>query len=324
MGKNKIISILCICVLFLFVVCTGGVILVKLIHNGKQNIVEFEKEEIYIDRFQKEDTNIDVIDDNFVPTLKNVYALKSMKDLEKYLYAVDETAYVTEEDFDIEQFITRDFRTNLHTKKPKILIFHTHSQEDFIDSVKGVKEDTIIGVGNKLAEILTKDYNISVVHDIGEYDLVNGKLNITGSYERMEPAIRKILKKYPSIEIVIDLHRDGVPDGVHLVTEIEGKKTAKIMFFNGMATGLEGSSNNYDLENPYVKDNLALSLQMHLKANELYEGFTRRIYIRPYRYSLHFRPKSMLVEVGANTSTVEEAKNAMYPLAKLISEVLDK
>jgi stage II sporulation protein P len=144
-----------------------------------------------------------------------------------------------------------------------------------------------------------------------------------GSYERMEPAIRKILQQNPSIEVLIDLHRDGIEKG-KLVTTIDGKPTAKIMFVNGICKTMKDGelTEITSLPNPYLMDNLAFSLQMQLKANELYPGLMRKIYIKPYRYSLHMLPKSLLVEVGANTNTVEEARNAMAPLAKILCEVL--
>ncbi len=264
--------------------------------------------------------------DNFIPTFGSVRSLKTMEELQKYLYNVDRTAYVTIDDLNINTLLEKDFRSNLQGKEPKILIFHTHSQEAFIDSKEGEEDDTIVGVGKKLAEILVKDYNIPVVHDSGKYDFVDGKEDRSESYQNMEPAVKKLLEKYPTIEIAIDLHRDGVPDNIKFVTDIEGKPTAKVMFFNGITR----YNNNGEpkelssLNNPYISDNLALSLQLKLTANEIYPDFTRKIYIKPYRYSLHLLPKSMLVEAGANTNTVEEAKNAMYPLAKILVSVLGK
>ena len=121
--------------------------------------------------------------------------------------------------------------------------------------------------------------------------------------------------------MVIDLHRDGVPADRHLVTEINGKPTAKFMFFNGLSRTTSQGELSY-LPNPYIADNLALSFQMQLAAAEYFPDLTRKIYLKGYRYNLHLCPKSMLVEVGAQTNTFEEAKNAMEPLAALLSYVL--
>ena len=121
--------------------------------------------------------------------------------------------------------------------------------------------------------------------------------------------------------MVIDLHRDGVNEGTHLVTEVNGKPTAQIMFFNGLSKTRANGEIDY-LANPYIQDNLAFSLQMQVAANNEYPGFTRRIYLRGYRYNMHFKPRSLLVEAGAQTNTVEEMRNAMEVLADLLHTVL--
>ena len=130
-----------------------------------------------------------------------------------------------------------------------------------------------------------------------------------------------MLKKYPEIQVVIDLHRDGVAENTRLVTTIDGKKTAKIMFFNGVSRTATNGNIVY-LKNPNKLWNLAFSLQMQKTAYEKYPGFTRKIYIKGYRYNLHYRKRSTLVEVGAQTNTVAEAKRAMKPLADIIATVL--
>ncbi len=118
-----------------------------------------------------------------------------------------------------------------------------------------------------------------------------------------------------------DLHRDGVADTTHLVTMINGEQTAQIMYFNGLSSTTSNGSIS-SLYNPYIQDNLALSFQMQLASEELYQGFTRRIYLKSYRYNLHLMPKAMLIEVGAQTSSLQEALNAMDVLAEILSVVL--
>ncbi len=141
------------------------------------------------------------------------------------------------------------------------------------------------------------------------------------AYTYAENAIAKILEANPSIEVVIDLHRDGVGEDTHLVTDIDGKKTAKIMFFNGISYSNVKGDIKY-LYNPFRDDNLAMSLQMHLLGEAYYPGWLRNIYINAYRYCLHERGKSMLIEAGAQTNTVEEVKNAMEPLADILDKLL--
>ena len=120
---------------------------------------------------------------------------------------------------------------------------------------------------------------------------------------------------------MIDLHRDGVGENTHLVTEVNGKPTAQIMFFNGISRLNSVGEIGY-LYNPYRTENLAMSLRMKLLAEQYYKGFTRRNYIQAYQYNLHMRPKSMLIEAGAQTNSFEEVKNAMEPLADLLDKCL--
>lgn len=276
----------------------------------------------------EESTELEIIDESLipiVPTFQNIRSF-SFEELTDYVYAVDPTAYLLPKDIPVDSLLNTKLNANLQGTMPKLLIFHTHSQETFRDSRPGSVEDSIVGVGNVLADILVTKYNVSVVHDYGIYDMENNEENRIGSYERMAPAIQKIIKKYPTIEVAIDLHRDGVEEDVRLVTEMNGEKVAMLMFFNGICRENKNGLpvDVHELYNPYLKENLAFSLQMQLTANELYKGLTRRIYIKPYRYSLHMLPKSLLVEVGANTNTVAEAKAAMKPLAEILMKVLQK
>ena len=96
---------------------------------------------------------------------------------------------------------------------------------------------------------------------------------------------------------------------------------AQIMFFNGLSRTAMNGDIGY-LKNPNKETNLAFSLQMQLKAAELYPGLTRKIYLKGYRYNLHLKPRSLLIEAGAQTNTKKEVKNAMKPLARLLYEVL--
>ena len=158
----------------------------------------------------------------------------------------------------------------------------------------------------------------------------NMKLNSNSNEEAAGPKVliyhthsqeQKILKDNPSIEVVIDLHRDGVAEGTHLVTEVDGRQTAQIMFFNGLSRTRANGNISY-LPNPYLEDNLAFSLQMEIAAAKYYPGFARHIFLRAYRYNMHFKPKTLLVEAGAQTNTVEEMRNAMELLAELLHQVL--
>lgn len=238
-------------------------------------------------------------------------------------YTVDGTTSVSEKDLDAKKLLSKNMKLDKKTKGPKVLIYHTHSQEDFKDSKKGDPSTTIMGMGAYLAEILNKEYGIETLHHEGVYDLIGGEMDRSKAYQLAEKEVKKILKDNPSIEVVIDLHRDGVGESTHLVTEINGKNTAQIMFFNGMSRTKANGDIAY-LHNPYIEDNLAFSLQMQIAAAKLFPGFTRHIYLKSYRYNLHLKPKSLLIEAGAQTNTVEEMRNAMEALAKVLNECVGK
>lgn len=233
-------------------------------------------------------------------------------------YRIDRTTTISSDQLNAAELLAKDLTINTDAGGPVILIYHTHSQEGYADS-DGTEAMTVVGLGDYLATLLQEIYGIPVLHDRGQYDLPSRD----SAYSKAEPAITQILKDNPSIQVVIDLHRDGVAEGTRLVSQVNGKDTAKIMFFNGLSRTTANGDISY-LPNPYIQDNLAFSLQMQLAAAELYPDFTRPIYLKGYRYNMHLCPKSLLVEVGAQTNTFAEAKNAMEPLAHLLSQVLLK
>ena len=255
-----------------------------------------------------------------VPTEMSIEKLRDFDYLLSNFYTVDSATMIGPDQLNADDLLSRSMKIEKQGDAPKILIFHTHSQEAFIDSVEGDTDTTIVGMGKLLAERLNA-LGIPTIHHPGVYDLINGQLDRSAAYEYAEAGVRPILEEHPSIEVVIDLHRDGVGEDTHLVTEVNGKPTAQIMFFNGLSRTKDNGDIAY-LPNPYIQDNLAFSLQMKLAAEQMYPGFTRRIFLRGYRYSLHMRPKSLLIEAGAQTNTVEEMRNAMELLAVTLQKVI--
>ncbi|MSA03785.1 stage II sporulation protein P [Lactonifactor sp. BIOML-A3] len=236
-------------------------------------------------------------------------------------FVIDKTTTINSEQLNAPDLVQKDLRMQTGNDKPQILIYHSHSQEDFADSVPGDTSTTVVGVGEYLTDLLSQKYDYNVIHVTDVFDMVDGKLDRNKAYNYAGDKIQQVLEENPSIEVVIDLHRDGIAEGKKLVTDVNGKPTAQIMFFNGLSR----TTKNGDipsLPNPYIQDNLALSLQLSLEAKKYYPDFTRCIYLKGYRYNLHMRPKSLLVECGAQTNTVAEVKNAMEPLADILNKVL--
>lgn len=254
------------------------------------------------------------------PIHVSVEQLRDFNYLVSHYYTVDSTTMIGPEQLNVDELLAKDMHLDTSGEGPKVLIFHTHSQETFVDSTEGDVSTSIVGIGAYLTELLNAK-GIPTMHHDGVYDLINGKLDRSKAYEFSEVGVRKILEENPSIEVVIDLHRDGVGNDTHLVTEANGKQAAKIMFFNGLSRTKANGDIAY-LPNPYIQDNLSFSLQMQLASESMYPGFTRKIYLKGYRYSLHMMPKSLLVEAGAQTNTVEEMKNAMELLADVLAKVI--
>lgn len=254
-------------------------------------------------------------------TVYNKSDLMNYNFVHNNFYTITSITALTSDILRPDEFINKDLSMKKDESKPQILIFHTHSQEGFVDTVDGDTSTTIVGVGDYLTSLLKEKYGYNVIHDTSVYDYVDGKLDRSKAYTYAEEGIEKILDENPSIEVVIDLHRDGVAETTHLITEVDGKAMSKIMFFNGLSYSKVNGDIGY-LSNPYRDDNLSMSLQMQLLGEAYYPGLLRNIYVNAYRYCLHERGKSMLIEAGAQTNTVQEVKNAMEPLADMLDKLL--
>lgn len=236
-------------------------------------------------------------------------------------YIVDENTDASAANLNAAQFLAEDFSLSHGPLEPQILIYHSHSQETFADSREGEESDTIVGVGDYLTSLLTEKYGYQVMHIKEAFDMMSGELDRNKAYDYACDYVEKVLEENPSVEVVIDLHRDGVDEDRRLVTEINGKTTAQILFYNGLSyTNTQGQVDY--LPNPYIPDNLAFSFQLEYQAALYYPDFYRGIYLAGLRYNLHLRKRSLLLEAGAQTNTVQEVKNAMEPFADILNRVL--
>lgn len=219
------------------------------------------------------------------------------------------------------RFLGEDLSIKQDSKVLQILIYHTHSQETFVDSREGKEEDTIVGVGNYLTDLLEEKYGYQVIHVTDAFDMMGGTLDRSKAYDYARISIEKVLEENPTVEVVIDLHRDGVPDDRRLVTEVNGKSTAQLLFYNGLSYTVNQGAVSY-LPNPYIEENLAFSFQLEYQAAQYYPDLYRGIYLAGLRYNLHLKPRALLLEAGAQTNTVEEVRNAMEPFADILNRVL--
>ena len=288
--------------------------------NEESGQVDQNPAEVQKQADEQEDTGItDSIPSGITSDSGKVYSMAQLADydfLMKTFYNTHTSTTAGRDMICAETMLETDLTLERNGSIPQILIYHSHSQEAYADSGEN---QTVVEVGDYLTELLEAK-GFGVIHDRSVYDLVNEQLDRSKAYTYALEGITKILEENPDIQVVLDLHRDGVGDNVHLVSEVNGKPTAQIMFFNGLSRTPEGPVEY--LPNPYLNENLAFSFQMQLKAAEAYPGFTRKIYLKGLRYNLHLRPRSSLIEVGAQTNTFEEARNAMEPLAEILEAVL--
>ncbi|MDO5522067.1 MAG: stage II sporulation protein P [bacterium] len=230
-------------------------------------------------------------------------------------YRVNEAAVIDKKTWNVKKLMQQDLTLEKNASKPQILIFHTHAHEAFADSKAGARSDTVVGVGEELASILRDKYGYNVMHYYKQY-------NFNTAYNEALVDLNRIVKENPSIKIIIDLHRDGVSTSckTHTVCKVDGKKMAPIMFFNGVSRNKKASLNFHTNEN--LQTNLAFSLQMKLYAMKTFPEFTKKNFIKSFRYNMHVVGRYSLVEVGDNNNTVAEVKAAMTPLAEIIDHVL--
>jgi len=257
----------------------------------------------------------------FVPhTLQaqvDVAQLQTYETLVQNFYTIDGNTMAGSDQLNVDKLTSYDATISKESEGPQILIYHTHSQETFADSLPGDESTSIVGVGEHLAQILTQTYGYEVLHHTGQYDVDVRD----DAYSASLPAIERVLAEHPSIQVIIDLHRDQMPEETKLVMDLDGRPTARFMFFNGLSRTKKTGNISY-LYNENQEENLAFSFQMQMKAAEYYPGLTRKIYLKGYRYNMHLRPRTLLVELGAQNNTVEEAMNACDPLAHILDMVL--
>lgn len=234
------------------------------------------------------------------------------------LYNYDSDTMKPSPDFiDGEAFMAEELTLDPVEEGPVVLIFHTHAHEGYI----GKEEFGILDVGDCLEQILEEQYGIEVLHHTAIYDAEG----VNGAYTRMSEDITKVLEENPSIQVAIDMHRDGVGETTRLVTNVDGRDVAKIMLVTGVSRSFDENGVLQPIEylpNENLHTVLSLGFQLKMACDAAYPGFMRPLYLSSWRYSTYMLPRSMLLEVGAQTNTLEEAKAAMEPFARVLMAVL--
>ena len=230
-----------------------------------------------------------------------------------------------ENDFVKEQSkIGSDIRIEPYSENPQVLIMHTHACESYLTG-EGLYQDesytcrttdstqSVVAVGQKIAEKLAGN-GICVIHDgtLHDYPLYNG------SYDRAEETVTALLEKYPSIKVVLDVHRDGIveSDGtpVAAVTEINGRKAAQVMIISAAADGY------YYVPNYLDNFHFACLLQQYMEKDN--NGITRPVLLEYCQYNQHLTTGSLLLEIGAQGNTLEQALYTGELIGESIAEAL--
>lgn len=263
------------------------------------------------------DAAADEAEDTVSQSLSLAYSMEQLGSLDFLLencYYLDKTTRADESLLDAQTMLSRDMSLeNPDSGGPKVLIHHTHATEYFADSDPENPATLIVGVGDYLAQILQERYGIGVIHDTTVYPY-------NEAYSQALKNVEQILAENPTVEVFIDLHRNAGGSRKYTV-ETDGKETANLMFFNGLSRNANGPIDY--LKNDNLADNLAFSFQLKMAGDSMYPGLCKRNYLKAYRYNLHVLPRAVIVEVGDNNNTLEEAKNAMEPLAAILNAVLN-
>lgn len=229
-------------------------------------------------------------------------------------------------ELDIGKKLSEKLELSVERKKPSVLIYHTHTTETYqlIDrdfyaegflSRSNNSEVNMIRVGRAVADELEKS-GYAVIHDTSVYDNP-----YSGAYYRSEDAARETLKKHPSIQITLDIHRDAIQDNSGTKTKpvavIDGKKAAQIMII----TGCQEEGNGID-DLPEWEKNLTFALKLQQNMETMFPGLTRPLFFCPRSYNMGLTPCSLLVEMGTDANTLSEAVYSGKMLGRALAEIL--
>lgn len=221
------------------------------------------------------------------------------------------------EDVDIELF-SRGL--DLRGQDPKILIYHTHSTEAYTATASSPYVQTgsfrtadpsksVLAVGEALAQRLRIQYGFSVIHDTTDHEPPSLKT----AYERSEKTMRRYLEKYPSLILFIDIHRDASSDEKDYVM-VDETPTARLMCVVGQ--GIKYA------DKPDFDRNFALAASLTENLRHIEKRLARDVRVKTGRYNQHIGQLSLLIEVGHNANTLEQALHAVPSLAESLALTL--
>ncbi len=241
-------------------------------------------------------------------------------------YGLVRVKNVNKTQINIEEKLKEKIDLSVTKDKPAVLIFHTHTTETYQILDRGFYEEgfmtrsndkgrNMVRVGEAICEQIEKA-GYKVIHDTEIYD---GKYS--GAYNRSRKGVEEYLKKYPSIQIVLDIHRDAIQQNngtkIKPVAEVNGKKAAQIMIISGCQ-----EQGNSVTNLPDWQYNLTFALHLQNQLEKMYEGITRPLYFCPRSYNMNLTHCSLLIEVGSDSNTLDEAVYTGKCLGTAVAEIL--
>ncbi len=209
---------------------------------------------------------------------------------------------------------------------PQILIYHTHTTESYLleDKSAYTEEDNtrttdntknVVAIGEQIVEQL-RNAGYEVIHDKTLHDYPG----YTGSYTRSAETVKSILNKYPSIKIAIDVHRDSIASGnndkIAPTILVDGKEAAQVMLVMGSQTG---SVSGY----PNWRENLKLAMKLQFVFESTYPSFARPILLKSAKYNQNLTTGSILLEMGSDANTLEQALYSGQLVGKSLVTLFD-
>ena len=227
---------------------------------------------------------------------------------------INESSYA----INIDKLLLEPLKLKLSKTGPQVLIYHTHTTESYLKSLKDKSVDSrttnsnfnVVRVGEELTKNLQK-YKIGVLHNTTIHDI-----DYNQSYAKSLKTLTSYVDKYKSLNITIDLHRDAIGgEKLRVVKNINGKNAARVMFVIGT---------DQKLSNPNWRENLKLALKVQKRLNEICPGLAKPIYISKNRYNQHLTNGSVIIEIGGDGNVLDECLLSTKYLAQAINDVVYK
>lgn len=224
-------------------------------------------------------------------------------------------------DADVEAFLQQPLSWDLTVQEPTVLILHTHGTESYVNTENYQQTSAyrtldpaynMISIGQAVADTLSAG-GIQVLHDTTAHDYPS----YNGSYTHARESIQHYLEEYPSIRLVLDLHRDSMEDDsgkqISATVDYEGRKAARLMLVMG--------TDSAGFTHPAWQENMALAVKLHAQLEKLCPGICRPITLRAQRFNQDLSPGALLMEMGAAGNTRQEALAAAEVLSRAILDL---